>query len=114
MPDPGTSVAVLGAGPAGLGAAYMLAQRGISVVVLEQLDRVGGNAGSFELAGIPVDFGSHRLHPASDPAILEMIRKLTGDDLLERPRHGRIHRGPDIGLEDPTIGPCNFMLVTTG
>jgi protoporphyrinogen oxidase len=85
-----TSVAILGAGPAGLGAAYMLAQRGISVVVLEQLDRVGGNAGSFEIAGIPVDFGSHRLHPASDPAILEMIRKLTGDDLLQRPRHGRI------------------------
>jgi len=88
--DPDTYVAVLGAGPAGLGAAYMLAQRGINVVVLEQLDRVGGNAGSFEIAGIPVDFGSHRLHPASDPAILEMIRKLIGDDLLERPRHGRI------------------------
>lgn len=85
-----TSVAVLGAGPAGLGAAYMLAQRGIKVVVLEKLDRVGGNAGSFELAGIPVDFGSHRLHPAADPEVLALVRGLLGDDLLERPRHGRI------------------------
>ena len=88
--ESGTRVVVLGAGPAGLGAAYMLAKRGFSVVVLEQLDRVGGNAGSFELAGMPVDFGSHRLHPASDPAILKIIRDLMGDDLLERPRHGRI------------------------
>ena len=85
-----TRVAILGAGPAGLGAAFALAQRGIAATVLEQQDRVGGNAGSFELAGLRVDFGSHRLHPASDPAVLGMLRGLLGDDLLERPRHGRI------------------------
>lgn len=91
MTDPQPAcVSVLGAGPAGLGAAYALAQRGINVVVLEQLQRVGGNAGSFELAGTRVDFGSHRFHPAADPAILAMVRGLLGDDLLERPRHGRI------------------------
>ena len=84
------SVTVLGAGPAGLGAAYALAQRGINVVVLEQLERVGGNAGSFELAGTRVDFGSHRFHPAADAAVLAIVRGLLGDDLLERPRHGRI------------------------
>lgn len=37
-----------------------------------------------------MDYGSHRLHPACDPRILEDIRELLGDDLLERPRHGRI------------------------
>jgi protoporphyrinogen oxidase len=82
---------VLGAGPAGLAAAYKLAQRGWrDVTVLERADRVGGNAGSFVIDGIPVDFGSHRLHPVCPPAILADLRTLLGDDLLDRPRHGRI------------------------
>ncbi|MBW2240775.1 MAG: FAD-dependent oxidoreductase [Deltaproteobacteria bacterium] len=83
-------VAILGAGPAGLGAALSLAQRGFPVTVFERNNAVGGNAGSFELAGLRVDYGSHRLHPASDPEVLELIRGLVGDDLLTRPRHGRI------------------------
>jgi protoporphyrinogen oxidase len=84
-------VAILGAGPAGLGAAFQLARRGLArVTVLEQHRAVGGNAGSFELAGMRVDYGSHRLHPACDPQILGDIRELLGDDLLDRPRHGRI------------------------
>ncbi|MFQ5697627.1 MAG: protoporphyrinogen/coproporphyrinogen oxidase [Myxococcota bacterium] len=86
----GRRVIVLGGGPAGLGAALGLAERGFEVTLLERGDAVGGNAGSFELAGIRVDYGSHRLHPASDPAVLARLRGLLGDDLLERPRHGRI------------------------
>lgn len=86
-----TRVAILGAGPAGVGAAWRLrADDKASVVLLEKQRDVGGNAGSFTLAGIPVDYGSHRLHPASDPRILADIRGLLGDDLLDRPRHGRI------------------------
>ena len=84
-------IVILGAGPAGLGAAFQLARRQVaSVVVLEREPCVGGNAASFELAGQMVDFGSHRLHPACDPAVLADIRALLGSDLLERPRHGRI------------------------
>ena len=83
-------VVVLGAGPAGLAAALELAERGVDVTVLERQDHVGGNAGSFELAGVRVDYGSHRLHPAADPEILERLRGLLGEDLLTRPRHGRI------------------------
>ena len=61
---------ILGAGPAGLGAASQLARRNLGrVTVLEQNRWVGGNAASFEIAGMPVDYGSHRLHPASDPEI---------------------------------------------
>lgn len=51
---------------------------------------MGGNAGSFELAGLRVDYGSHRFHPAADPTVLALVRELLGDDLLARPRHGRI------------------------
>ena len=84
-------IAILGAGPAGLGAAFNLARRSAAeVTVLERNAWVGGNAGSFELAGLRVDFGSHRLHPACDPTVLRDIRDLLGPDLLKRPRHGRI------------------------
>ncbi len=83
-------VAILGAGPAGLGAALALARRDFPVTVFERRAEVGGNAGSFELGGLRVDYGSHRLHPASDPEVLGLIRELLGDDLLTRPRHGRI------------------------
>jgi protoporphyrinogen oxidase len=84
-------IVVLGGGPAGLGAAYKLAQRGFAeVTLLEQSEDVGGTAGSFELAGTRVDYGSHRLHRACDPEVLSDIRNLLGDDLLDRPRHGRI------------------------
>jgi protoporphyrinogen oxidase len=87
----GTRVAILGAGPAGLGAAWQLVnRRTAAVTVFEQRDVVGGNAGSFELEGMSVDYGSHRLHPSCAPRILQDIRALLGDDLLERPRHGRI------------------------
>ncbi|HEX6125590.1 MAG TPA: FAD-dependent oxidoreductase [Pyrinomonadaceae bacterium] len=86
-----TRVTILGGGPAGLGAAWRLAEeKKADVVLLEQANTVGGNAGSFEIAGIPVDYGSHRLHPACDPRILRDIRDLLSDDLLDRPRHGRI------------------------
>jgi protoporphyrinogen oxidase len=84
-------IVILGAGPGGLGAAFQLTRRGLAqVTVLEQQDRVGGNAASFELAGLRVDYGSHRLHPSCDPEILRDIRTLLGNDLLDRPRHGRI------------------------
>jgi protoporphyrinogen oxidase len=89
--NPSTSVAILGAGPAGLGAAYRFARRtGFEVTVLERQGMVGGNAGSFEIAGLRVDYGSHRLHPACPPEILADIQSLLKNDLLDRPRHGRM------------------------
>ncbi len=85
-----THVIVLGAGPAGLAASVELAKAGVEVTLIERLGRVGGNASSFELAGINVDYGSHRLHPAADPDVMRRVESLLGDDLLTRPRHGRI------------------------
>lgn len=84
-------VVILGAGPAGVGAAWQLRQKDkADVTVVEQFDCVGGNAGGLDANGHLVDFGSHRLHPACDPEILSDIKELLGDDLLDRPRHGRI------------------------
>jgi len=89
--DPRPRLTVLGAGPAGVGAAFLLArERRASVLVLERESRVGGNAGSFELDGVHCDYGSHRLHAASAPQVMAMIRDALGEDLVLRPRHGRI------------------------
>jgi protoporphyrinogen oxidase len=91
MNSRGIPVVILGAGPAGLGAALQLSRRGcFDVTVVERNREVGGNAGSFEVAGLRVDYGSHRLHPSCAPEILADIHAMLGQDLLDRPRHGRI------------------------
>ncbi|MEM9713264.1 MAG: FAD-dependent oxidoreductase [Actinomycetota bacterium] len=84
------SVVILGAGPAGLVAAADAARRGHDLVVLDRARAVGGMAASFEVAGVRVDHGSHRLHPAASAAALERLRRLLGDELTERPRNGRL------------------------
>jgi protoporphyrinogen oxidase len=87
----GAHVVILGAGPAGCGASYRLAQRQeLQVTVLEERETVGGNAGSFTLEGINCDYGSHRLHPVVEPGVMRDMEALLGDDLLWRVRHGRI------------------------
>lgn len=53
-------VVIVGAGPAGLTAAYQLSRAGIKCVVLEAADTVGGLARSFPLWGQTVDLGPHR------------------------------------------------------
>lgn len=83
-------IVVVGAGPAGLLAAWHAARAGLEVTVVEQADHVGGLAASFEVAGQRVDVGSHRLHPSTDPAVLAELQALLADDLQVRPRHGRI------------------------
>lgn len=83
-------VVVVGAGPAGLMAALRSAQAGHRCTLLEAGEAVGGMAGSFEVAGQRVDYGSHRLHPATPERFLELFRSLLGPDLQVRPRQGRI------------------------
>lgn len=87
-------LAVLGAGPAGIAAAFALSRQHKGEVSLyERAPVAGGNAASFDVAGVRVDYGSHRFHPASGPEIIADLKALIGDDLLLRPRHGRIRLG---------------------
>jgi phytoene dehydrogenase-like protein len=83
-------VVVLGGGPAGLAAAWFAARRDRSVLLLERAPAIGGMAASFEVAGVRVDHGSHRLHPATPPPVLAALRGLLGEDLQLRARNGRL------------------------
>ncbi|HJM36148.1 MAG TPA: FAD-dependent oxidoreductase, partial [Acidimicrobiales bacterium] len=66
-----TEIAIIGAGPAGLMAAWRAAMKGHQVTIYERGSSTGGMSGSFEVAGQMVDYGSHRLHPATPTYLLE-------------------------------------------
>jgi oxygen-dependent protoporphyrinogen oxidase len=55
------TVAVIGGGIAGLAAAYLLRDAGLTVIVLEGSPRVGGKLALSEVAGVPVDAGAEAL-----------------------------------------------------
>lgn len=86
-------VTVLGAGPAGIAAAYALTKGKAKVEVLERAPVAGGNSTSFRIDGIWCDYGSHRFHPVADENVLADVKALLGDDLFLQPRHGRIRLG---------------------
>jgi len=82
-------VVVLGAGPAGLAAAWKLTEKGFQPIVLELKPYVGGMAHTMREDGYMWDFGPHRFH-SSNPAIIDEMRKLLGDELEERYRKTRV------------------------
>lgn len=86
-------VVVLGGGPTGLTAAWFAARAGHDVVLVERSAGVGGLAASFEVAGVRVDHGSHRLHPSIDASLLGELWAHLGGELQRRPRNGRISLG---------------------
>ena len=58
-------VAVLGGGPAGLTAGYLLAKKGVPVIVFEAEDQVGGLAKTEVRDGYRFDLGGHRFFTKS-------------------------------------------------
>jgi protoporphyrinogen oxidase len=85
-----SSVLVLGAGPAGLTAAYLLAKAGEPVTVLEADDQVGGLAKTVERDGFRFDLGGHRFFTKS-VEVEALWNEIMGGELLLRPRMSRIY-----------------------
>ncbi len=91
---PLSSVAVIGGGPAGLTAAYILAKAGVPVTVFEADARyVGGIARTEVYKGFRFDIGGHRFFSKSKE-VEDLWTEVLGADMLERPRSSRIfYRG---------------------
>jgi protoporphyrinogen oxidase len=83
-------VLIIGAGPAGLTAAYELARRGIRVMVVERADKVGGLACTESYQGFRFDMGGHRFFTKSQ-AVHAIWKDMLGGQLLLRPRLSRIY-----------------------
>ena len=81
---------MLGAGPAGLTAAYTLARRGRPAVVFEADGVVGGIAKTVEFQGYRFDLGGHRFFTKSEE-VRELWEEILGDELLVRSRLSRIY-----------------------
>jgi protoporphyrinogen oxidase len=86
----GERVAVLGGGPAGLTAGYVLARRNRPVVVFEAGDQVGGLARTVVRDGYRFDLGGHRFFTKSDE-VQRLWLEVLGDELLVRERLSRIY-----------------------
>lgn len=84
------AVVVVGAGPAGLSAAYELVTRGIGVAVYEKADVVGGLARTVRCGDCLFDVGGHRYLTAI-PDVQRLWRRVLGEDLLPVTRQSRIH-----------------------
>jgi protoporphyrinogen oxidase len=83
-------VAVIGAGPAGITAAYSIVKSNLDVDVYEAGSEVGGLAKTISLWGQKVDIGPHRFF-STDKRVNELWLEVVGDDYQMVDRLTRIY-----------------------
>jgi protoporphyrinogen oxidase len=85
------SVAIIGAGPAGLTAAYLLSKKQVPVTVLEaDPEYVGGISRTARYKGYHFDVGGHRFFSKSKE-VEDFWTEILPNDMLQRPRSSRIY-----------------------
>src|SRR5947208_11011168 len=88
-----TKVAIIGAGPAGLTAGYLLSKEAVDVVVLEADPvYVGGISRTATYNGFHFDIGGHRFFSKSK-AVEDLWTEILPNEMLMRPRSSRIFYG---------------------
>ena len=84
-------VAIIGAGPAGLTAAYLLTKEGYKVTVIEKDPvYVGGISRTVEHEGFRFDIGGHRFFSKAQE-VVDLWNEILPDDFIQRPRMSRIY-----------------------
>ncbi len=113
----GDRVVIVGAGPGGLTAAYLLAKSGYDVTVLEADDQVGGISRTVVYKGYRFDIGGHRFFTKIKP-VEELWHEILGDQFISVPRLSRIHYDGkffDYPLKAKNalqgLGPINAALI---
>ncbi len=87
---------IIGAGPAGLTAAYELSKQRQSVLVLESdPNYVGGISRTVEYHGYRFDIGGHRFFSKSKE-VEDLWTEILGVDMLDRPRSSKIYYRGDF------------------
>jgi len=93
MTDCPNKAIIVGAGPAGLTAAYALAKQGQRVVVLESdPEYVGGISRTVNYHGYRFDIGGHRFFSKSRE-VEDLWTEILGPDMLQRPRSSKVYYG---------------------
>ncbi len=87
---PGDHIVIVGAGPAGLTSAYLLAKDGYRVTVLEASDMVGGISRTAKYKGYRFDIGGHRFFTKIAP-VQKLWEEWLGTEFIDVPRLSRIH-----------------------
>lgn len=115
---------VIGAGPAGLAAAWELAKKDQGVLVLEKADHVGGMCWTIDHKGYKFDLGGHRFF-TKVPEVQKFWEEAIGEDLLLRPRLSRMYYRnkffaypikmsdalPKLGLWESFLSGCSLLWV---
>src|SRR2546427_4754109 len=107
----------MGAGPAGLTAAYELLKRDVPVTVVEKDPKqVGGLARTVEYKGYRFDIGGHPVFSKNEE-VEEVWAEILGDEMLTRGRLSRLYyRGryfayPIQAIKAPlNLGPVEALL----
>lgn len=84
------SVVIIGAGPAGLTAAYELSKHDVPAIVLETDNTVGGLSRTVNYKGYLFDIGGHRFFTKWDE-VEQIWKEILKDKFLQRPRLSRIY-----------------------
>ena len=85
-----TDVAVIGAGPAGMSAAFVLSENHKDIVVLEMSDQVGGISRTIERDGFRFDIGGHRFF-TKDEEVDQFFKDILGEEAIWVQRSSKIY-----------------------
>jgi protoporphyrinogen oxidase len=123
MQDPEKHIAIIGGGPAGLTAGYLLSKDGWRVSVFEgNGTHLGGLSRTETYKGFGFDVGGHPFESRST-VVNEVWQEILGRDLIERPRLSRIsYKGnifpyprtaadvlPKLGLQEAMLSGLSYL-----